>query len=127
MAPFKIYNEQEGNWVKSWLNKQIVDGRFYGLRPDAAHLLSGLEEVRSFVDRYVTDIEDRQRLQKALSARRARDTAKKSSQYVGKVTTELEIEARQILLAVAESRGVTTSELIKATFASEHLKLATIR
>jgi hypothetical protein len=123
MAPFKLANKQEGQWAKSWLVRQITDGRFPGLRPEAAATLSGLDEIKRFVDRYVVDIDDRQRLQKALSARRSREEAKKSPKYSRKVTTELQREAREILLKVAEQRGITTSDLIRSAFEAEYLKL----
>lgn len=123
MAPFNLSNRQEGSWAKSWLVRQITDGRFPGLRPEAATTLAGLDEIKRFVDRYVIEIDDRQRLQKALSARRSREQAKKLPKYARKVTTELEREAREILLKVAEHRGITTSELIRSTFESEYLKL----
>lgn len=121
MAPFKLANKQEAVWAKRWLVKQITDGRFPGLRPDAAAMLLGFNEIKDFVDRYVVEIDDRQRLQKALSARRSRESAKTQPQYSRKVTTELEFEAREILLKVAEKRGVTTSELIRSVFEAEFL------
>lgn len=120
MRPIKISNPKEANWTKQWLMKQLSDGRLPGLRPDAAYLLSGVDQVKSFVDRYITGVEDRQRLQKALSARRAR--AKVSSEECRKVVTELEYDARQMLLMVAQRRGVTTSELIRITFEDEYSK-----
>lgn len=123
MSPFKIANKQEATWAKRWLIRQITDGRFPGLRPDAAAMLSGLEEIKVFVNRYVVEIDDRQRLQKALSARRSREAAKRLPKHSQKVTTELELEAREMLLKVAEKRGVTTSELIRNTFHAEYLTI----
>lgn len=123
MAPFKLANKQEASWAQSWLVRQIADGRFPRLRPEAATMLTGFDEIKRFVDRYVVEIDDRQRLQKALSARRSREQAKKLPKYSRKVTTELEREAREILLKVAEHRGITTSELIRSTFESEYMKL----
>lgn len=123
MAPFKLANKQEAIWAKQWLLRQITDGRFPGLRPDGVTMLSGFEDIKRFVDRNVVEIDDRQRLQKALSARRAREQAKRLPKYSRKVTTELERDAREMLLKVAERRGVTTSELIRSTFEAEFLKI----
>lgn len=123
MAPFKITTNQEARWAKEWLTRQVADGRFPGLRPDAVFLLSGTEQVKGFIERHLRELDDRQRLQKALSARRARAAAKECAPHARKVTTELTTEAREMLLKIAEHRGLTTSQLILSTFEAEFLQI----
>lgn len=123
IAPFKIVSMQEAKWAKEWLLKQISEGSFPGLRVEVLRHLDNLDAVRRFLNDHLSNIDDRQRLQKALSARRARAIKKKNPDQSKKVTTELECEARDILLAVAKSRGVTTSDLIRSAFMAEYDKL----
>src|SRR5690554_3203992 len=118
-APFRIETMREAKWAKDWLLKQISNGSFPGLRVEVLRHLDSLDAVRRFLNDHLTEVEDRQRLQKALSARRSRALQKKNLDPNRKVTTELEYEARDILLAVAKNRGITTSELIRSSFLAE--------
>ena len=123
MPPFKITTFQESKWAKDWLLKQISEGRLCGLRVEALRYLDSIDDVKRFLNEHLTDIEDRRRLQKALSARRFRGLKKNLPEKSRKVTTELDYEAREILLTLAKKKGLTTSDLIRMTFIAEFEKL----
>jgi macrodomain Ter protein organizer (MatP/YcbG family) len=123
IEPFRIASLQEARWTKAWLLKQIYAGRFPALRVEILRHIESVDDVKQFLGRHLSDIKDRQRLQKALSARRTRAANKSLPNHCKKITTELEYEAREILLAIAKSRGLTTSELIRTTFQNEFDRL----
>ncbi len=122
-SPIKLSSMKEACWAKNWLRHQIQKGRFPGLRDEAVTLLSGFDAIQSFVDRHVVEQEDRRRLQKVLSARRSRERIKSLPPHKRHVTTELELEAREMLLAVAKSKGVSTSQLIMEKLEADYMKL----
>ncbi len=115
MKPSKINNENEIRWIKQWFKDQIIKGRLSIDLRAISLLENDITKVQHFVGRQLEFTEERQRLQKALSARRAR-----ASKPQRNVTTELERDAREMLLRVAESRCITTSELIRETFEDEY-------
>lgn len=115
MKPFKINNKKEVRWAREWLTKEMLNGGFDYFSQSELMRINEVESMSSFLTRHLHDVADRARLQKALSARRARESKGKKST----VTTEITPLARKILLAVAERRGITTSELICSAFGNE--------
>ncbi len=111
---FKI-NQSDLNHVKDWFTDQIRKSRLPMTLSDVDTIHS-IDDAQRRIDRDL-DPEARKRLQVALAVRRSRKKAKPQ------VVTQLDDDAREILLKVALSRNVTTSELIKAVFYDEFLNL----
>lgn len=109
-TPFKIREKREMPWIKDWMRAKIIDGSLH-LRLEVVAQINTIEEAQRVIQEYV-DADMRERLQKALSVRRRR--AKTHTRLV--VKTELTREARNILLAVAKHKCVTTSDLIEEAF-----------
>lgn len=123
--PLELRDSREVYWMRQWVLGQIKAGR---LEADfkAAQFIQTAEDAQKFYSRQLHP-EQRRRLNKALSARRARIKSKashgKESPAVRKVASEMTLEARNTLHAVATSRGITTSELILSTFGDEYDRL----
>ena len=123
---FQLRSRKEVYWARQWLLGQIKGGRL-SLRYQLIELLDTAEQVQKLVDQQL-DSESRIRLQKALSARRARETAiperVKAGPSMRMVRTEVTAQAREMLHVVAASKGVTTSELIKMMLEDEFDRVA---
>ncbi|WP_285259853.1 hypothetical protein [Halopseudomonas bauzanensis] len=123
---FQLRSRKEVYWTRQWLLGQIKGGRL-SLRYQLIELLDTAEQVQKLVDQQL-DAEARTRLQKALSARRAREVAgparAKTSPTTRMVRTEVTALAREMLLTVAAARGITTSELIAKLLEDEYDKVA---
>ncbi|WP_020208694.1 hypothetical protein [Gilvimarinus chinensis] len=108
MKPFKLRSNQERVWVKEWFRKLIINGESdYGL--DAVSFAQSDEDIQRLIETLLP--EQRKKLQKALSARRARQT---EPNYM--VHIKVSREARDGLKAHAERKGITMSELLEQTF-----------
>jgi sugar-specific transcriptional regulator TrmB len=107
-------------YVKEWLKKAIDRGVLLLLRDDISAARS-LERIQTIVDRDL-DVNERKKLQVALAVKRSR--LKKST--TDRKVTEITEEARDMLLAVAKNRGVTTSDLIVKLLSKEYSKLRDI-
>jgi hypothetical protein len=115
MKPLTIQST-ELSWVREWLSKQIAETTVectYRI----VDLLHTIDDAQRILAREL-DQEGRTRLQKALSARRRRE---KTTVVLKKV--ELTEHARDVLLGVAESRGVSMSSLIEERFGAEYLEI----
>lgn len=113
MKPFAIRDKREVIWIRDWFSHQVREGKIaLGLR--AVEFINDEASAQRYIADYL-DQSDRARLQKALSIRRTRKAPGTSRL----VTQEMSREARRILTAVAEARGLTTSELIVETFQRE--------
>jgi len=124
--PFEIRDTREVYWVRQWLKHQISTGRLPELSYQAADLMETPDDARRLIDRYL-DPDSRKRLQKALSARRAREAQRAEgykSPAVRPVVTELTEKARDMLLAVAAAEGVTTSQLLIDILSDRYWKIA---
>ncbi|SES29523.1 MULTISPECIES: hypothetical protein [Halopseudomonas] len=122
---FQLRSRKEVHWTRQWLLGQIQGGRL-SLRYQLIELLDTAEQVQQLVDQQL-DSESRTRLQKALSARRAREAAlptRKGAPSTRMVRTEVTALAREMLHTVAASRGVTTSELITKLLEDEYGRVA---
>ncbi|SDS23886.1 hypothetical protein SAMN05216198_1508 [Halopseudomonas litoralis] len=111
---FQLRSRKEVYWARQWLLGQIKAGRL-SLRYQLIELLDTAEQMQKLVDQQL-DSESRTRLQKALSARRAREAViserARAAPCMRMVRTEVTAQAREMLHVIAASRGVTTSELI---------------
>jgi len=116
MAKKFSISSQEVRSVKTWLHRQI-ETRGVSFSRNAVDGIRSAEDAMRFIDREL-DSDERKRLQVALAVRRSR---KKAGQKF--VTTQLDEEARDILLKVAHSKNITTSDLIRQVFMQEFLKL----
>ena len=123
--PFKLRSHKEVYWVKQWLFGQIQHGRLK-LRYQLVELQETPEQMQALIDKQL-DSESRIRLQKALSARRAREASvssrAKSAPSVRMVRTEVSMQARDMLHTVAAFRGISTSELIKTLLEDEYYRI----
>lgn len=123
--PVELRESREVYWVRTWLIGQIKNGQL-DISYQAAQAVNGIEYAQQFIARTL-DAEQRRRLLKTLSARRARYEAEKEKRMVSpairKVTSEMTLDARNVLHAVATSRGLTTSDLILNTFGDEYDRL----
>lgn len=119
---FQLRSRKEVYWTRQWLLGQIQGGRL-SLRYQLIELLDTAEQVQQLVDQQL-DAESRTRLQKALSARRAREAAlpgrKNEGPSTRMVRTEVTARAREMLHTVAASKGTTTSELITKLLEDEY-------
>lgn len=115
MAKRFTVDRSELGAVKDWLTKQIRGGRIPLRLAAIDHVFDAADAQRLIED---LDSDARKRLQLALAARRSR--AKKKSQ----VSTQLDLEARDMLLKVAHARNMTTSELLISLLEEEYLRLA---
>ncbi|MBU2886403.1 hypothetical protein KO507_11565 [Gilvimarinus agarilyticus] len=108
MKPFKLRSTKERGWVKEWFRKLIINGESdYGL--DAIAHAQSDEDIQRLIKNLLP--EQRKKLQKALSARRARQS---EPSYL--VSIKVSREAREGLKSHAESQGITMSELLEETF-----------
>jgi hypothetical protein len=115
--PFVIRDAKEIPWIKRWLRGQIVGGRL-NLSLETVSEIQAPEDAQRLISREL-DLDGRARLQKALSASRRRTANVKPRM----VTTEMDREAREMLLSVASAKGVSVSELIKEQFESVYMAL----
>lgn len=126
MRPIRLRDKREIFWTKQWLRGQLADGRLSDIRYQTIEAIESEDDVQRVLSR-ILDSSGRQRLQKALSARRSRDkqssSTLKASNSVRGVTTELTAEARDMLRVVAASRGVTTSQLLISKLEDEYYKM----
>lgn len=104
------------NNVKDWLAGQIRKGRLTDMILADVDMIRSVEDAQRIVDRSLEQ-DARKRLQVALAVRRSRTKSKPQ------VVTQLDDDAREILLKVAHSRNLTTSELIRTAFLEDYLKL----
>jgi hypothetical protein len=116
MKPLTIESNIELSWVREWLSRQITDTTVT-CSYRTVDLLRTVGDTQRILAAEL-DQEGRTRLQKALSARRRRE---KSTTRFKKV--ELTEQARSILAAVAESRGLSMSALIEEQFEAEYMKI----
>lgn len=124
--PIQFRSKIEVIWAKQWVSNQVVTGRMPGTMLRRLELISSADDFNNFMARDLSS-EARARLQKSLSAHRARQTAtdadRKRSTYIRKVNMEVTEHVRSMVHAVAASRGVTSSELLGSLIEAEYDRL----
>lgn len=127
MRPITLHNQREVYWAKQWLRGQVGQGRLINLSYEAIEHIDCQNDLQRILARQL-DAHGRQRLQKALSARRAREKKSleslKQSSSVRTVNTEITAAAREMLHVVAAVRGMTTSELLISLLEDEYYRVA---
>lgn len=113
--PLQFRSEIEVRWAREWIRHQVNDGRMPYLFLKKIEVTKTADEFNDMFARELSD-DQRLRLQKSLSARRARkkvgDAKRITSPSVRKVRMEVTENVRNMVLALAAARGVTSSELL---------------
>lgn len=113
--PIVFRDKIEVRWAKEWIEHQVSIGRMPTFFLKRLPLIKDAEQFnRSFASEIGMDA--RPRLQKSLSARRARHTAKQKSKNMSpavcKVRMEVTKDVSHKAKALANARGQTVSELL---------------
>jgi hypothetical protein len=113
--PIVFRDKIEVRWAKEWIEHQVSIGRMPTFYLKRLPLISDAEQFnRSFASELEFDA--RPRLQKSLSARRARHNAKQKSRNMSpalrKVRLEVTADVSMKAKALANARGQTVSELL---------------
>lgn len=125
--PIRFRSKREVVWAKEWIVNQVSAGRMPINMLRKLELVDSADAFNDFIGRDELSPEARARLQKSLSAHRARQAAKDEdrhrSAYVRKVNMEVTEAVRAMVHAVAASRGITTSELLSSVLEAEYDRL----
>lgn len=126
IRPIALRSKRELYWAKQWVRNQVVAGR---LENGLARTVDAVDDIEAF-NRLITPhlIPDaRQRLQKTLSARRARASAAEQSKRMGPSMKRVNMEVTEAVKhkahALAAAKGVTTSELIDSYIGDDYERL----
>lgn len=124
--PITLRSKKELFWAKRWVRNQVVAGRLDGQLARTVDVIDDADGFNRLIAPYLLP-DARQRLQKTLSARRARDSAavknKRVSPNAKRVNMEVTEFVRRKVHALAAAKGVTTSELLDSYIGEDYDRL----
>lgn len=124
--PIRFRSTKEVHWAIQWVRNQVAVGRMDAKLAQSVDAIGSGESFNARVTPHL-DGEARQRLQKSLSARRAREKAaeqhRETPSNARRVNMEVTESVRAMAHAVAAARGVTTSELLEGYLLADYGRL----